>query len=959
MTSLKISNRFSRNFQFSVIFGLVCAVVLALFVTSIPSPVKAAGGTGTWGDWTATKPNGTLNLNVGGFTSPSASFTTNANGLSVSSGASTWLNDGTGPGAMYGTSRGSGYLSMGTATGGADSTTTFTFNNTTPTSGWSFVLGDIDADAVTISATDANDNAVNVGAWTVTPFNYCNNTSPRPTSCAGVSSDAPTWNAGTATVTGNGNDTDGASAWVRPNSALKTLTLKFKKLTGFPTYQLWFAGDTVADQNYKVTLVARICPTYTDIMANKARNNIMESLQNVGINSLYSNAPYAGPVRPEVEDAPASLQAACVPFLGWTFGMGQGTNGKDTGAFGSLSKVKSPYQSATTLESIPELDSFGNDTGRTIQGAITFNLTPAQISGLANKTSWVQGGIPGAPLNQNSMVAFGTLRCAIDNANADNIEWLGTSGGARHMFCYAYYVDTAEKSGTIIVRKVVPKGGAGISFGFGGDLSFTPGGKFNLSAGGSQSFIRAAGETWNVTEDPAVDPFVLTGLSCNSGNGLSTISTNLATGAASVTLGIADTVTCTFTNESKPKANLSVYKVANGALGTFGFDLSQGGTSIYSGDTSVTELGVEKLVTTKNALGPGSYTITETSLPSTPGGTWDAPTVSCVDSTGAEVATSGSVATGASLTLAGVDVNCIVVNNFTPNAKIKIVNKIVGGSGVISADAGFTTINSLTRSENSDTLTNVAWGDGGAKDAEQTGLGFGDYEITGAAPINTDTGTWELDSLDCSGGASHAISDSTVSLTLDSSSNAATEITCTYVWRITKLANVTIKKTSVGEVGTFTLTAEIAGDLNEGEVTTAAVNTPTEALSLLTIPEGTAITLGESAILDPADGKWNVDTSGDPTWACTDSAGNDVALDADNKFTSTDLDITCVATNTFTLDPTPEPTDSPDPDPTDSPDPEATAIAYTKGGELPDTGGAPTSSLWVRVCNSVFGLFHW
>ncbi|NBV90044.1 MAG: hypothetical protein EBR84_01335 [Actinobacteria bacterium] len=764
----------------------------------------------------------------------------------------------------------------------------------------------------------------------------------------------PTWNSATATVTGTGNDTDGASAWVQPNSAIKTLILRFKKITGFPTYQLWFAGDTVADQNYKVTLAARICPSYNDIMANKARNNIMESLQNVGLDSLYLNSTYAGAVRPEVEDAPASMQSACEPLTDWTFGMGQGTNGKDSGSYGSLSKVRTPFLSATTVSSIPELDAFGNDTGRTISGAITFNLTPAQISGLTNKTSWVQGGVPGSPLNGNSNLAFGTLRCSIDNANADNIEWLGTSGGSRHMFCYAYYVDTAEKSGTIVVRKVVPKGGAGISFGFSGDLSFTPGGKFILASGGSQSFIRAAGETWNVMEDTVVAPFELTSLSCNSGNGLSTISTNLATGAASVTLGVADTVTCTFTNESKPKANLTVYKVANGAVGTFGFDVSKGATNLYSGNTAVSEQGIETLITTQNSLTAGDYTITETSLPSTPGGSWDAPTVTCVDASGNEVSTAGSVSTGATLTLAGKDVNCIVLNNFTPNAKIKIINKIVGGSGVISAESGFTTINSLTRSENSDTLTNDAWGDGGAKNTEQSGLGFGNYEITGAAPTNTDTGTWELDSLDCTGGASHSITDSSVSLELDSSSNSATEITCTYVWRITKLANVIIKKTSIGEVGTFTLTAEIAGEVTEGEVTTTSVNTPTEAISLLTIPEGTDIKLAETALPDIADGSWNVDNAGDPTWACTDSAGSDVALDGTNQFTSTDLDITCIATNTFTVDPTPEPT----PDPSESADPDETGIAYTKGGVLPSTGGLVHSSLWQRVVNSLRNIFH-
>ncbi|NBU32322.1 MAG: hypothetical protein EBS36_04020 [Actinobacteria bacterium] len=953
MTLLRINYLASKNIRSLMVGGVLFALILSVLVVAVPStPAKAAGGTGTWGNWTIARPNGTLNLNVGGFTSPSANFTTTATGLSVSSGASAWLNSGTLPGAEYGTSRGSGYISMGTATGGADSVTTFTFNNTTPTSGWSFSLGDIDADQVTISATDASGNPVNVGAWNVTPFNYCNNTAPRPTACAGVSNDLPTWDLTTGVIKGNGSDTDGASAWVRPNSAIKTLRLQFKKLIGFPTYQLWFAGDTPEEQNYKVTLAARLCPTYSDIMANKARNNIMESLQNVGINSLYASAPYAGAVRPEVEDNPASGQSACTPLSNWTFGMAQGTNGKDSGTFGALSKVRSPYQWATTVSSVPELDAFGNDTGRTISGAITFNLTPAQITGLANRSSWVQGGVPGSPLNGNSSIAFGTLRCAIDNANADNIEWLGTSGGSRHMFCYAYYVDTTEKSGTIIVRKVVPKGGSGVSFGFSGDLSFTPGGAFSLNAGGSQSFIRAAGETWNVLEDSPKEPFELTGLACNSSNGLSTVDTNLVTRSASITLGIADTVTCTFTNESKPKSKLTVYKVATGAVGTFGFDLSQGGTSKYSGNTAVSEQGEEALVTEQAGLAPGTYTITETSRPSTPGGTWDTPSITCVDSTGAEVTSTGDVLTGASITLSGSDTSCIVVNNFSPDAKINIVNKIIGGSGSISADASFVTINGLTRSERSDTLTNIVWGDGGAQTSQQSGLAFGTYEITGAAPTNTDTSTWELDSLDCTGGASHSISESNVSLELDPTSVGTTEITCTYVWKLTNLADITVSKISLGEVGTFTLTAELNGEISEGVVTTNEVNSATEAITLTTIPEGTVITLGESDVPISTDGQWNVTTGGSPTWTCTDTAGNDVVIDDSGQFTSTALNMTCVATNTFTLDPDPEPT----PDPSESYDPE---IAYSRGGELPNTGGSKhPMSLWATLWSAITSPFQ-
>lgn len=947
----------SSNLRIGVILGTLSSLFSALLVAGLPSsPASAAGGTGTWGQWTVTRPTGSLNLNVGGFTSPSASFTTNANGLSMASGASAWLNDGTLPGAEYGTSRGSGYLSMGTAAGGADSVTTFTFNNPTPTSGWSFTLGDIDADAVTISATDAAGNSVNVAGWTVTPFNYCNNAVPRPTACAGVSSDLPTWNSGTATLTGSGNDTDGASGWVRPNSAIKSLTLRFKKLVGFPTYQLWFAGDTTTEQNYKVTLVARVCPSFADIMANRSRNNIMESLQNVGVNSLYTTAPNTGAVRPEVEELPESGQSACEPLNGWTFGMAQGTGGRDTGSFGSLSKVRSPYQSATTVASTPELDAFGNDTGRTISGAVTYNLTSTQVSGLSNRSSWVQGGVPGSPLNGNANIAFGTLRCAIDNANADNIEWLGVTNGARHMYCYAYYVDTAEKSGTIVVRKVVPQGGAGVSFGFGGDLSFTQNGDFTLAAGGSQSFIRAAGETWTVSENNPVAPFELTGLACTSNNSLSLINTNLATRTASIRLGVADTVTCTYTNEAKPKAKLTVYKVSNGALGTFGFDVSKDSTSLYSGETTVSELGTETLVTSQPALAPGNYKITETSLPSTPGGNWDDPTISCVDSSGAAVATSGSVATGATITLNGDNTECIVVNNFYANAKVKIVNKITGGTGAISANANFVSTSRMSPDRDFNrTLTNTTWGDAGAQTTELAFLPFGSYDITGAAPTNTATSTWELDSLDCVGGATYSIQDANVSLELDSSSNVATEIMCTYVWKLTNLADVTINKISVGDTGTFTLTAAIGEEVSEGVVTTASTGVAAQALTLLSIPENSSITLGESDMPSATDGEWNSDNAGNPTWECSDSAGNPIAIDESNQIVSTDLNITCTATNTFNLNPDPKPTPEPSEsvDPKDEDNPE---IAYTSGGTLPDTGGANRretgwSHFWLNLKN--------
>jgi hypothetical protein len=173
------------------------------------------------------------------------------------------------------------------------------------------------------------------------------------------------------------------------------------------------------------------------------------------------------------------------------------------------------------------------------------------------------------------------------------------------------------------------------------------------------------------------------------------------------------------------------------------------------------------------------------------------------------------------------------------------------------------------------------------------------------------------------------------------------------------LADITINKISVGDTGTFTLTAGVAGEINEGDVTTTSTGVATEALALLALPEGTAVTLGESNLPVASDGQWNAETSGDPTWECTDTAGNAVTVDGSNQITSTDLNIACNATNTFSLDPTPEPTPDPSdsPDPTDSTDPEdkySPEVAYSTGGTLPDTGGAATHlSTWAKLWQSV------
>ena len=212
----------------------------------------------------------------------------------------------------------------------------------------------------------------------------------------------------------------------------------------------------------------------------------------------------------------------------------------------------------------------------------------AAQAGPRPNTLWIQGGTVSDPiLNQvfPGEYGFGALRCAIDNLNGDNVEWISYPSGAEHVFCYAYYVKPPPTSGTITIRKQVEgvSGGATETFGFDGNLSFNPGGRFNIALKNQTSnqtapFYRAAGETWTARE--IVPPgWVLTGLSCTK-TGASGISTDLAAGQVSIALVPADKVVCTFTNTLRPPEGfLYIRKITSGGVGIFDFDVFPPGTA--------------------------------------------------------------------------------------------------------------------------------------------------------------------------------------------------------------------------------------------------------------------------------------------------------------------------------------------------------------------------------------------
>lgn len=228
------------------------AVIASLLLLGGGAVTPAAAMTDTWAAWTA--PTGTSNAYTAtmrqqapGFPVATMASDSRANVL-LPSGASTFLGPSTPPGAKYGSSKDQPYVVLRPKadTPTAPSTTTYTFAHPTPETGWAFVLGDVDADAVQVSATDADGApvpAARVDTWFQGAF------SP------GGAADVPTWDPGTSTLTGNAGaiDTDGASGWFEPDLPITSLTFTFTRRAGFPVYQTWFVsrarpiGGTVAD----------------------------------------------------------------------------------------------------------------------------------------------------------------------------------------------------------------------------------------------------------------------------------------------------------------------------------------------------------------------------------------------------------------------------------------------------------------------------------------------------------------------------------------------------------------------------------------------------------------------------------------------------------------------------------------------------------------------------------------
>ncbi|MGN7948869.1 MSCRAMM family protein [Microbacterium sp. 22215] len=236
-------------------------VLVAALVGAIPA---AAATTTAWASWQPLSGTGgayTTTVQIAAQPTVTATMTSDsrAGQVGVISGATNWLSQGTPVGAKYGSSINQAYVNLRPKADNATSpsTTTYSFANPTPASGWTFVLGDIDADAVRIQAIGANGQALTAAELGFRGgFNYCAPGVAGKPSCTGDATDVPTWDATTQTLTGNAAalDTSGAAAWFEPSVPITSLTFFFTRRSGFPVYQTWFASiarditGTVTDQ---------------------------------------------------------------------------------------------------------------------------------------------------------------------------------------------------------------------------------------------------------------------------------------------------------------------------------------------------------------------------------------------------------------------------------------------------------------------------------------------------------------------------------------------------------------------------------------------------------------------------------------------------------------------------------------------------------------------------------------
>jgi hypothetical protein len=618
---------------------------------------------------------------------------------------------------------------------------------------------------------------------------------------------------------------------------------------------------------YKVTFVARVCQTYGDIMANLARNNIQESLRDLGKNTVYKSGQ---PVSPKIE---APNNPACTPLAGWQFALGTGYTSK-TPSTDYLSTVTGDYgQTIAVQPTTPELDAQGRPTGKTLQDAVTVTLTAdqAQRAQQGNKL-WTQGGTKAEPLMNNLFpgeYGFGALRCAIDNLNGDNVEWIGYPSGSTHVFCYYYAVKPPPSAGTIVVRKSLETGSNGpATFRYVGNISYTTTNDFTLTPASdtspaSTSFVRAAGDSWDFEEQPTAG-YTFVSLECQQ-------TTPPIEGPASswtitgrkavVKVGDGATVACNYVNRTTPPVtgHLELTKITYGGVGSFPFRITDPLGSVTTATATTTAEGREKVVASADTGATGTWTTRETLPADTEAGGWKATSVQCngdtVPFTTSDGPSGATYVTAERTITENETVACAFANTFVPDGQILIDKRTSAGTGTFAfpvvrqdqADSGAafafyeattTTPGVVTAAHPASgypALSHLAVGEGTAST----------YEISELSPPNTTTAYWQLTAVTCTGVSDDLPVAADVNLT---TGTVTVELTAAEPRVRCLFDNERVEQGSVATDGAVLLTKQITGRLagDQGGVH-FALTCANGASGSWQVPAGQTGTVGMSA----------------------------------------------------------------------------------------------------------------
>lgn len=530
---------------------------------------------------------------------------------------------------------------------------------------------------------------------------------------------------------------------------------------------IWANGCVNPEPPLQVTFVARACSTYDEIFANRNRNNLMQSLEDLGPDSPYRAGDQ---VLPTVEAR--APQDRCRPLVGWRFTLGAGrASARDSGPWGSLSRVSTPYATeVSTRDSVPLVNVMGGPTGMSIEGAVTVELTEAQAArSIQPGRLWVQGGVPTDPVLSGlfgDRFSFAALRCATDVLNGDNVEWISFPSGQTTVYCFAYYVEERPERGTIeIVKEVSSASGALVEQRalFDGTFNFDDR-PIAIEAStirpGRAEFVRAATaagqDPWTIVEE--IEPgWRLDGVECTAEGG-STWQVDGATVA--VRLAADDRVTCAYRNVVQPPVSQTLTLQARtlGAGGRLSAQIESPDGAI-AGTVSMRTTASGEVSVPSNVSLPvaGAYRV-EVGIPVSSFGTWALREVRC---NGQEVDFDDE---GFRVPIAmGAGAACIIETKLTPSGAITIRKATIGGV----ASVGFAVWRADTEDEDAivhhlramtvrpgDAVPEIARPLPGA--IAPVRLAPGEYVIQEMTDAFTGADEWALESVVCDGVAQSA-----------------------------------------------------------------------------------------------------------------------------------------------------------------------------------------------------------